>query len=83
MAGAIKWNRDAFKAIRTSAAVERELLRRAEKIAQACGDGFEADSGITGGRGRARAAVWTASREARKRNASENALLRNLDAGRG
>jgi len=77
----IVWNRTAFKAIRTSAAVERELLRRAQKIAAAAGEGFDADSGITGGRGRARAAVWTATPEARRRNATDNTLLRSLSAG--
>lgn len=79
----IKWNRSAFRAIRTSAPVERELLRRAQKIRQAAGRGYEADSGITGGRGRARAAVWTATNKARIDNGRNQTLLRALDAGRG
>lgn len=78
----IKWNRSAFRALRTSAPVERELLRRAQKIRQAAGQGYEADSGITGGRGRARAAVWTATNKARIDNGRNQTLLRALDAGR-
>ena len=79
----IKWNRNAFRELRSSPEVRAELERRAAAIARASGDGFEYDSGITGGRGRARASVWTSSSSARRRNARENTLLRNLDRGRG
>jgi hypothetical protein len=84
MAGVrVEWKRGAFRAARSSPEVLAELVKRAERIAAASGDGFEVDSGITGGRGRARASVRTATRSAVKKNAAENTLLRNLDRGRG
>jgi hypothetical protein len=64
-----------------SPGVERDLRERANRIAQAAGEGYEADSAI--GSKRARATVWTATPEAMFIEATEHRLLRALDAGRG
>jgi hypothetical protein len=64
-----------------SPGVERDLRERANRIAQAAGEGYEADSAI--GSKRARATVWTATPEAMLIEATEHRLLRALDAGRG
>lgn len=79
----VKWRQAGFREARTSPKVLAELVKRAERIAAASGEGFEVDSGVTGGRGRARASVRTATRAAVVKNARDNTLLRNLDAGRG
>lgn len=79
----VKWRLAGFREARTSPKVLAELVKRAERIAAASGDGFEVDSQITGGRGRARASVRTATRAAVKKNAREQTLLRNLDRGKG
>lgn len=79
----VEFKRGAFREVRTSPKVLAELVKRAERIAAASGDGFEVGSGITGGRGRARSAVYAATRKARKKNAAENTLLKNLDRGKG
>lgn len=79
----IKWNRDAFRAIRTSPEVAGELAARGQRIADAAGPGYLAESGITGGRGRARTAVFTSDGQSIRDNAENQTLLRSLDAGRG
>ena len=76
----IVWNLTGFEALRRSPGVAADLRRRADAIAEACGDGFVAESGQ--GRTRARAAVIAASGRARRVNARDNTILRNLDAGR-
>lgn len=77
----IKWNRKAFNQIRTLPAVQADVNARAERIAAACGDGFEAFP-TQGPRRRARAAVVAVTAEAKARNARDNTILRNLDSGR-
>lgn len=79
----IKWKHGAFRDARVQDAVRKELEKRAKKIARACGPGFEAASEVTGGRGRARAAVFPTTAKAARKNARENTLLRNLSAGKG
>lgn len=60
----------------------RELLRaKAERIAAAAGEGFEASSMI--GKTRARASVITATRAARLAEATDRTLTMAIDAGRG
>lgn len=73
-----KWRNAAFREIRTLPSVRRELERRARKIASDAGPGFGSDSGVTGGRGRARAAVYPTTAEAARDNAANNSLLRAL-----
>ena len=76
----IKLNLKGFEQLRRSPGVKADLRRRADAIAEACGDGFVAASGE--GRTRSRAAVIAAHTRARHVNARDNTLIRNLDAGR-
>jgi len=56
----IEWNIDGFKQIRTSDAALSAVRSLAADVAARCGDGYEAQpAAVTGGRGRARAAVIT------------------------
>lgn len=52
------------------------LYEKAAEIAARCGDGYEADVYLTGGR--AVASAFTATPEAEKDNLDNNTLLRNL-----
>lgn len=79
----VEFKRGVFREVRVSPKVLAELEKRAGRIAAASGEGFESASEITGGRGRARAVVFAKTRRARKRNARENTLLKNLDRGKG
>lgn len=76
-------NMAGFRAIRTDPAVLADVQARASRIASAAGDGFAVDSEITGGRGRARAVVYTGTFAAMKAEAVDAALTRAIDAGRG
>lgn len=78
----IVWKRGAFRELRTQPAVVKDVEARAERIAAACGDGFEVRSEISGGRGRARSVVLTTEPAAMIRNARDHTLLGNLDRGR-
>lgn len=78
----IAWNLAGFRALRTSPKMLQNLQRRAERIADKAGPGFMATpSGVTGGRGRGRAAVVAATRNANRKNAKDHTLMKNLDAG--
>lgn len=79
----IKWKSGVFRELRTLPEVQAELARRGGRIAAAAGDGYDSESGITGGRGRARTAVFTATGEAVRDNARNHSLLRALSAGQG
>ena len=70
----------AFRQIRTSDYMVGDVLERAQRVADACGEGFVARSSVP--RVRARAAVITATGKAIRRNAAENTILRNLGRGR-
>lgn len=74
-------NRAGAAALLKSPGVLADLQRRANAIAGAAGEGFEADARI--GAARARASVHTASTEARVAEATDRALTRAIDAGRG
>jgi hypothetical protein len=60
--------------------VLRDLERRAERVTQAAGPGHRTDSDV--GDNRARAAVITATYDARRGQARHKTLLRALDAAR-
>lgn len=64
-----------------SAGVQNDLMVRARRIAAAAGHGHM----VTGrtGRTRARVSVITATEGARRREATDRALTRALNAGRG
>lgn len=83
MAKPIKWKQGAFREVRVLPAVQAELEKRGERIADASGPGYIVRSGVTGGRGRARTAVITGDLDAIRDNAKNNTLLRNLDVGKG
>lgn len=74
----VKWRVKGFQELRKSGAVLAELTERAERVAAASGDGFEARSGE--GRTRARASVVTTTVKAMRR---PNRMVENLDRGRG
>jgi len=74
-------NSSAAASILKSAGVLADLRARADRIAAAAGDGMEANSRI--GRSRARASVVTATRKAMRAEATDRALTRSLDRGRG
>lgn len=74
----IKWRVKGFQELRKSGAVLDDLTARAERIAAASGEGFEARSGE--GKTRARASVVTTTVAAMKR---PNRMVENLDRGRG
>lgn len=77
----IEVNSDGIQAILKSAEVQADLRSRAARIAAAGGPGMEASSWT--GRTRARASVITATGKARRSEATNRALTRALDAGRG
>lgn len=70
------------KQLLNSPAVKAEVERRAHAIAAAAGPGFEVDSAWHGF-DRAHATVWTATTEARRKEARDRTLTRAIQAGRG
>lgn len=62
------------------AGVRADLERRARAVAEAAGDGMEADVFV--GRNRARGGVITATPAAREAEARDRALTRAMDAAR-
>lgn len=77
----IKLNTAGVRELLRSEEVRRDLEERAQRMAEAAGEGFEASSSI--GTTRAHATVRTASFAARKAEATDRALTRAIDAGRG
>ncbi len=73
-------NEDAFAEIRKAAGVDADLLRRAKRIRDACGEGYvlEVEDTVT----RARITIFPKTWEAARDNAVNNTLVRNLDKGR-
>lgn len=71
---------DGFEKLRTLPAVEADLLERGQRIAEACGEGYEAE--LAPSARRARVTVFARSIPAQVREARENNLVRKLDAGR-
>lgn len=78
---AVELNSKGVQEYLKSASVQAELKRRAEAIARASGEGYEASSLV--GKSRARASVITATAGAIVDNQRNNTLLRNLGAGDG
>lgn len=77
----IKMNASGARAILTSGAVQAFLKAKADRIAAAAGSGMVAHSNP--GSSRARAAVVTSTKKAMRAEATDRALTRALDAGRG
>jgi hypothetical protein len=77
----IRWNNRFYDVQRTAPVIQHELVRRASRIAAACGEGYAADLDASG-RVSARSSVYTRTYQARRDNARNNTILRNLDAGR-
>lgn len=75
----IKLNHSEMGKLLKSDVVAHHLAERAQRIAQAAGPGMEVDVRI--GRARARASVFTATRDAMRAEASGRALTRALGAG--
>lgn len=78
----IEWNLKAFRQLRTDPAIVADMEERANRIAAAAGDGHEVSVGVTGGRGRAKATVVTATAEAMRAESEDMRLTSSLDAGR-
>lgn len=81
----IKWNLKGFRDLRNAPGVLADLDRRANKIAEAAGEGFEARPAKPGTRGsapRGRASVGTYTFEGNRRQAKSNVLENAIWAGR-
>jgi hypothetical protein len=76
----VKLNSRGMRALLRSPEMLADLERRAARIATAAGPGHEVEGSI--GRNRARAAVITATAEARIAEAKRRTLTRAIDAGR-
>ena len=76
----LKWRLDGFAELRTAPGVRADLRKRAERIADACGEGFEVLERQVP-RKRARRLIAPVTYEAAVRNAKSNVLINNLDAG--
>ena len=84
----VELNSAGIKALLSSPEVQADLLRRAEAIAAAAGGApnFEASVRVVGGSskaGRAYGTVRTATFEGQAAEATDRALTRAIDAGRG
>lgn len=77
----VKLNLQGFRDLRNSPGVMADLEARAERLADACGDGYE--PGSRQGRNRGRAGVVTATYRAMRDNAKNNTLVANMDAAAG
>lgn len=78
--GKLVLNKKAFVELMKSGEMQRLLLRRAQKVKTAAGDGFE--ESVFVGKNRARASVITATHKARRKQSQDNILQRALYAGR-
>lgn len=77
----VKLNRSGVAALLQSTEVETHLRGKADAIAAAAGEGFEADSNV--GRNRARASVRTTTWDAAYAEAKDKVLTSAIGAGRG
>ena len=83
MANRLQFSNSGFRKIMRSANVQRDIEKRAERIAAACNaqsswGGYEWAPASSG----SGAQVWSISDHARADNARSNRMLKNLDAGR-
>jgi hypothetical protein len=77
----VKLNNKGFRELRTSAAMDRMILAKAEKVARRAGPGFTAEG--SPGRNRARAVVVPDSAEAAIETARDpHQLIAAMDAAR-
>ena len=76
----VKLNSSGVRALLKSEPVQRDLRSRAQRIAAAAGPGMEVEESV--GASRARAAVVTATFEAKAAEARSGALTSALGAGR-
>ena len=79
--GPIRLNYSGFRELRRSEAAKKAVMDAAERIADACGEGYEAQE--SPGRNRARAIVHPTTTEARFDSLKNLTMVRNLNAGRG
>jgi hypothetical protein len=77
----IAFNHEAFRQLRSEPELVHDLTERAQRIAEAAGEGVEVLP-VQEPRERAHVVVGTVTNEASYRAASENTLIRALDAGR-
>ena len=77
----IEWRLAGFRELRQHPGVEADLDRRAHRIAEAAGAGFDVLPAQMG-RTRARRLVAPRTAKAVSDNARHNTLIRSLDAGR-
>lgn len=77
----LKWRMDGFDELRTAPGVREDLRRRADAIADACGEGFEVLPEQEP-RTRAHLVVAPVTWKAVAQNRKRNVLVSNLDAGR-
>ena len=70
-------HRKAYQRLLTSPAMQQAVMEQAERIAEACGDGYVAEL-TDNPRNRARAAVITATGDAMRDNSANNPILHNL-----
>lgn len=76
----VRVNSKAARELLKSLEVQADLRRRTRSMAASAGEGVFSEVQV--GRNRARGRVWTATTEARVREATDRALTRSLDAGR-
>lgn len=77
----VKLHNAAFRELRTSAKMDREILKRAERVARRAGLEFKAE--LSPGRNRARAVVVPDTADAALETARDpHRLIAALDAGR-
>lgn len=74
-------NRAGVRQLLKGSEIQGDLKGRADRIAAAAGEGFVSDIGVGGSR--ARAEVVTDTFEAMRAEATDRALSRAIDAGRG
>lgn len=80
----VVWRIAGFRELRTLDGVMADLAARGERIARAAGPGYESSGArVTGGRGRGRVSVKTATTTARRNESKTHNLLRALNAGKG
>lgn len=84
MAGRFQWRPGALYELRRLPGVQAEVERHASRIATAAGAGFSWSSrqGARRPQGRWRAIVYPDTWAARRRNATQNTLVRALGGGR-
>lgn len=80
MPAIVRLNRKGVTVLLKSPEVKADLEARANRVANAAGEGFEVDSEV--GPQRARASVRTVTFDAMKSEAEDRALTRALDAAR-